>query len=362
MAWQGVLSRVSGISREMKERIKARLFELCDAWCRAARKTSTRFRALRPRSERPGAPWSAFTLVEILAAMAILVVVVLGLSRAFNDAAAVFRRGSTMVERNAAVQVVFERIAKDLEAIVINPRIALYQESNVVAPDIAGYDQMFFVTTARDVVEGTTTMTSGDREALYHFVRYWVAPITNTFAGIPYVSYSLKRSTWMRDLLHFHGVDPCATNCADRDWWYRVVTDSGSERITADTETLLDHVVRFDIYVHNENGELVTRWVGNRGYFDTRKTKLPEYPVADVVPACIDIYIQVTSPEAARRAGMILAKNPSTDLKNEAVAQLYRESNVMILRVFPMMKAYQWLGYPETWDGGPLKLKHDDCD
>ncbi len=303
-----------------------------------------------------------FTLVEILAAMAILVIVVLGLTRAFNDATALFRRGTTMVERNAAVQVVFERIAKDLENIIVNERLAFYQEANSVAPDIAGYDQIFFISATRDVLEGTSGDT--DRDAVYHFVRYSVQAYTNTFAGVSYVTYSLRRSTWMRDLLHQNNIDPASTNKTggidDRQWWRRVVSQSGgtmtgAERIQADTETLLDHVVRFDIYVHNENGELITRWVGNLGYVDSTVTKPPEYPEANVLPAAIDVYIQVTSPEAARRAGMILAKNPVGDLKNEALAQLYRESNVMVLRIYPALKSHQWLKMPEWWDSKPLR-------
>lgn len=294
-------------------------------------------------------PQAAFTLVEILAAMAILVVVVLGLSRAFNEAAGIFRRGTTMAERNSTVQLALERIAKDLEGLIVNERLALYEIANADVPTLFGFDRMYFASSARDVLEGTSRDT--DHDAAYHFVRYQVEVVTQKFAGVEYYKFRLNRSAWMRDLFALHNMDPARTDLQQRRWWEDFDTD---DPVQPDTEALLENVVRFDIYVHNENGELITRWTGITGYVDTTVTKPPEYPVANVMPAMIDIYVQVTSEDSMRRAGMILAKNPSADLRNEAAAQLVRDSNVMILRVFPLLKTHQWLRVPEMWDGKPL--------
>lgn len=287
----------------------------------------------------------AFTLVEILAAMAILVMVVLGLTRAFNDATDLFRRGTVTVERNSTVQVAMDRIATDLEGLIVNKRLACYQVANVVEDN---FDEMFFASSAAP----TGAETPSDPDSSYFFVHYYVRVQTNEFAGVKYRNYQLMREWWYRATLfnnaanpYPNGIDPAGS---DRQWWERAA-EVGSQ-----TDVLLDNLVRFDVYLHNEDGELITRWVGIKGYFDSTQTKPPEYPEADVLPAMIDIYVQVTSEETMRRAGAIIAKGATGDLLNEAKAQMVKDSNVLTFRIFPLYKRHQWLRLPEVWDGRPL--------
>lgn len=287
----------------------------------------------------------AFTLVEILAAMAILVMVVLGLTRAFNDATDLFRRGTVTVERNSAVQVAMDRIATDLEGLIVNKRLACYQEANQLEDN---FDEMFFVSS----VPPSGAETPSDPDSSYVFIHYYVRVQTNEFAGVKYRNYQLMREWWYRATLfnnatnpYPHGIDPAGS---DRQWWKRAVG------VGSQTDVLLDNLVRFDIYVHNEFGQLISRLVGIKSYFDSTQTKPPEYPEADVLPAMIDVYIQVTSEETMRRAGAIIAKGATGDLLNEAKAQMIKDSNVLTLRVFPIYKRHQWLRLPEVWDGRPL--------
>jgi type II secretory pathway pseudopilin PulG len=276
-------------------------------------------------ARRKGANVRAFTLVEILAAMAVLVVLVLGLARAFNDSVAAFRRGVTTVERNGAVQVAMEQIARDLDGAIVNERFAMYQVADQVD---SNFDALWFVTTTSD------QDTAGDADpSAYHFVRYYVSTQTITYIGMQYKKFRLMRETWKMQLLRARNVDPMG---ADKQWWDRAPSAAGSE-----TVTILDNVIRFDVYVHNHDGELI------RAFGDTfNSTMSSGIYVSNMPPAAIDIYLQATSEETMRQAGRILVTSPSNvAMVNQARSMMIRDSNMLTMRVTPFAAAGQWM-YP----------------
>lgn len=278
-------------------------------------------------------PWErvgvrAFTLIEILAAMAVLVILVLGLSRAFNDAAGAFRRGTIMVERNGAVQVAMEQLARDLNGMIINERVACYQEANTVdTVNGFGFDEIWFATSASDQDTGSNADPSA-----YHFVRYYVQVMTNSYLGMSYRWFRLNRTTWKTQLLRQNNIDPMGAN---REWW-SVIGGTGEE-----TETVLDNVIRFDLYVHDKNGDGLLRRDGNIDYFVSTQNRLAY--VSNTIPAAIDVYLQATSQETMRQSGRILITSPANvNLLRQARSQMIRDSNMLTLRVFPFTAPGSW--------------------
>jgi len=63
--------------------------------------------------------------------------------------------------------------------------------------------------------------------------------------------------------------------------------------------------------------------------------------VANVPPAAFDIYLQITSPDAAMEGGMALVKGSSSELQRKGREKMIRESASFFGRTVPMTGAAQ---------------------
>ena len=72
---------------------------------------------------------SGFTLIEVLAAMAVLVILVLALTRMFMESASITKRGTTALMRNSTMQTAMETLLQDAESMMVNDRLACYVEA-----------------------------------------------------------------------------------------------------------------------------------------------------------------------------------------------------------------------------------------
>jgi prepilin-type N-terminal cleavage/methylation domain-containing protein len=287
---------------------------------------------------------AGFTMVEVLASMAVLVVLVLALTRMFVEAANITRRGSTMLMRNSTIETAMESILKDTESMVVNERLPCYIEANTVDDAGFGFDEAFFITTSGDQ----------DDDRAYQLRRYYVQErvVTNSL-GVPWKRYQLFRDVWI-----FAVADgpPSGTNPGKipvdvmelgAKWWD--ATDTwGVERIL-----LADNVVRFDIYCLGWDGQ---DWMGSSGalhVFDSTQgpNGLPQF--RHTPPASFDIYLQVTSPEAALEGGMALVVGVDPAIQREARALMIRDSATMVGRASPVMGSAQ-LHHPARHYTDPL--------
>jgi len=277
-----------------------------------------------------------FTLIELLAAMAVLLVVVIFMGRIFRQVSAGFRTAVTTVERNSAVEVAMEQIVRDLEGLVIDSNVACYKVANVTDrseggnPNGLGFDELWFVTTTSEA----------DTDFSYHFVHYGVRTNVTTNVGYRAKSFRLIRETWRMELLRESGIDALGK---DTEWWAEL--EDGSPKGTF--EVLLDNVVRFDIYVLGEDGELIGKDIGGKNaVFDsTREYPAPGAYKPGAYPAAIDIYLQATSYDVMRRAGrmMMLFEEGKVDATVDAKArsEMVRRSNVLVTRIRPLIARAQ---------------------
>ena len=94
---------------------------------------------------------TAFTLIEVLAAMAVLVILVLALTRMFGEAASITRKGSTALVRNSAGETALETLLQDTEGMAVNERLGCYVEADVLDKGGFGFDDVWFITTSGEV-------------------------------------------------------------------------------------------------------------------------------------------------------------------------------------------------------------------
>lgn len=258
--------------------------------------------------------------------MAVLVVLMLALTRMFVEAANITKRGTTMLMRNSTIETVMETILKDTESIVVNERLPCYIKANTVDEGGFGFDEAFFITTSGDPMD----------DRIYQMRRYYVRDsiVTNAI-GLPYRRFQLMRAVINFAVADNSYVDVMAPGV---QWWnYPTLVFN-----IAHQYMLADNVVRFDIYCLGWDGGDWMGAMGNLHVFDSTQgpTGKPQY--RHMPPASFDIYLQVTSPEAAEEGGMALVPGVDAATQRKARAMMIRESATMIGRASPVMGAAQF--------------------
>ena len=254
---------------------------------------------------------SGFTLIEVLASMAVLVVLMLILLRIFNEASGVFMRGNNVVLRTSAARSALDMIRRDIEGAVIDSRLALFKEAGTYD---ANFDRICMVTMGGDPNDGRA----------YQLVQYYVTSIS----GLGYTNFSLIRASMDFDTALSKGVDPFDVSV---DWWTHSI---GNGYVS---EVMLDNVVRFDLWACEVDGDNIDQGVsvavfGGNAPYNSRLTNVP--------PAYIDVYLQVTSDATMKRAGMMLSRQGGgveDELRRKGYSMLYQDSNVLMERIVPIM-------------------------
>ena len=281
---------------------------------------------------------SGFTLIEVLVAMSVLLLLVMGMTRLFSQASAITSQGMTSIARNSVAETAMETMLQDVDGMIVNERLACYIESDAVdyGSNGFGFDEVWFVSTSGDQ----------DDDMPYEYFRYYIEETTVTNSlGAPFVRFDLHKARMIMAV-----ADKYATYALTKghaDWW----NELGSLPKTYwDDQVLAENVVRFDIYCLGWNGQAWMSGKGSSTEFDSRIAhpagqKLGN--VKDVPPAAFDIYLQVTSPDAAMEGGMALVSGMGSSLERKGRELMIKESASYFGRAVPVTGVAQ-LHHPET--------------
>ena len=276
-----------------------------------------------------------FTLIEVLASMAVLVVLILALTRMFMEAAGITRRGTTALMRNSTGETAMETLMQDAEGMVVNDRLACYVEADVsyAGPNKFGFDDVWFISTAGDQ----------DDDLPYEYYHFYVtnAIVTNSL-GAPYVRFDLMKERMIfavADARELYALDP-----VDTKWWVKA---KGFDAAIWDRQVLADNVVRFDIYCLGWDGADWMRESGGKRVFDSTIGPVGYPQFKNIPPASFDIYLQITSPEVAVESGMALLPGVPTAIQTKAREMMIRESASLFGRASPIIGSAQ-LHHPVT--------------
>lgn len=268
-----------------------------------------------------------FTLIEVLAAMAVLVLLVLALTRMFGEAASITKRGTTTLMRNSVGETAMDSILQDLDCMIVNERIACAK----IAGEVLGggeddFDTFYFISTAGDQ----------DDDMPYEYNKLYVRPTTATNAqGAVYRRFDLIKSRVIMAVgaSRTSGDPFYALRKEDQEWWELFETIPTSNQ---DLETLAENVVMFDIYCQ--------RWDTGKDFTtdgDDFYSSDSLAGVSNIPPVAVDVMLVLTSPEAAVEGGMLIATGDSA-LERRGWEILHRDASVLIGRAMPMMGAPQY--------------------
>lgn len=280
---------------------------------------------------------SAFTLIEVLASMAVLMILTLALTRMFISASDITSRGMTSIARNSVGESAMEAILSDLDCMIVNERIACCK----IADTVEGrFDTIFFIGTNGDNAD----------DMPYQYFNYYVKPVMATNAlGAVYKRFDLAmlRNTMAVGAKNkFFALYP-----EDKEWW--IEYDKLSAGATEE-DVIAENVVGFEVYCQDwDTGEDLNspgtiRWNGgNRTFFSSAKSMSIKdkdghsIVVSNLPPVAFDVKLKVTSPEAAVEGGMLLAAG-GVDNERRGWELLNREASTLFGRAMPMMGATQF--------------------
>ena len=275
---------------------------------------------------------SGFTLIELLATVTIVALLVAFLGQVFSQASIAWERGTQQVIRNANAKAALEIIARDLEMAVVDEQFGFYKDRRGEPGwAIVDFDDLYFIT-----MGGRPT----EDERSYQAVRYRAA--SGDFFDRGFTSTRLNR-----DEIDFSEMIDAAGDPFSGNWWDSFPSAS------FDNVAVIDDIARLDIYLYSGDeanfGDNPTRLLGatattdgNLAHdFNTHNDMTIRFPNDREgglnefrIPAYIDIYLQVTSPDAMRRADLLRAAG-NTEAAKEV---LDANSNVLFKRVYPRMR------------------------
>lgn len=291
-------------------------------------------------------PNKGFTLIEVLASMAVLVILMLALTRMFVEAASITRRGQGALMRNSVAETALETILQDLEGMVVNERLACQfrgdRTDRQQDPGTHGYgfgfDEAWFVTTSGDQ----------DDSRAYQTVHYYV---TNGLAvnslGAAYVRFQLIREVGLFANADNWGVDIMQKGMP---WWDPQKWDGGKV-VYSDRNVLAENVIRFDFYIlgwSETAPPTVVSWMEADGnatniVFNSIIGPRDARSNSNMPPAAIDVYFEMTSPEVMAESGMALLPDVPREIQYEARKLLFRDATSLLGRASPIVAGAQTL-------------------
>ena len=270
---------------------------------------------------------NAFTLIEVLAAMAVLVILILALTRMFMESANITKRGTTALMRNSVGETAMDSILQDLDCMLVNERIACAKiAGKVLGGGEDDFDTFYLITTSGDQ----------DDDMPYEYVKLYIRPSTVTNSlGAVYRRYDLVKSRVVMAV----GASPTsgkpfyALRKGDQEWWDLFETIPINNQ---DYEILAENVVMFDIYCQ--------RWDTGTDFTTSGDDFFSSDSLAgmsNIPPVAVDVMLVLTSPESAVEGGMLIATGDSA-LERRGWEILHRDASVLIGRAMPMMGPPQY--------------------
>lgn len=214
---------------------------------------------------------SGFTIIELLAAMAVLLIMVALLSRVFGSAASTWRAGNKRIESNNTGRSAMEFMARELSGMIVDPsRPSMAMDSDYINTLGMMSDRITFVTLSHK-----SRFNSGKKYRDVQQVHYAVAQVpgyTNRFGLYRWVTENFDSSYF--------------TSYSDDDW-YESMYDQSANALNCGI--LADNIRNFEVFI-TPLGESEPQ---------SDYTYSPLKP-----PAVIDIYLEVLAEDDAVRAAL----------------------------------------------------------
>lgn len=226
---------------------------------------------------------SGFTVIELLSAMAVLIFVVMMMTRIFTETTSIWTRGTRQVQSAAEGRAIMDFIVKDMTQAIADDVVTFKMSSgdtSLYSADV--YDER------TDEVCFVGLVRSGDsyyKRTGNQFV-YFVAPMLDENSDPIPNRYRLSRVRRTRSM--FLTSNNRADSAYDnRNWWQKMPPDYYEQNISGlhAIETIAENVAALEFWAYNKAGSLVADY--NSADED------------DLLPLWVDVYLELLSEDDA---------------------------------------------------------------
>lgn len=228
-----------------------------------------------PRARRPsirGRRRASFTLIELLAAMAVLVLIVLLMEQLFGDAARAWRTGTRDVEVNNNARAALELMGREISGAVIDELLS-FSASNSLKVFVCTNSEIDFVSLTQPSSNKTKNVY---RTAMQ--VRYYIT----TFAKDTAYQYQ-KRYRLMRAATE--ETNKTSYQCYNTTNWFR----EGAWTNVAGNAELIGNISCFQVRVYDQGGVY----------------RNPYSSLSNGPPLWVDVYLEVLGEDEALRVAAL---------------------------------------------------------
>lgn len=250
---------------------------------------------LSARSDRSG-----FTIIELLAAMSILVFIVLMMTRVFSDATSAWTLGAERITTATEGRAVMDFMVNELTQAVADEDLTFKLSSSVnfgVSAYGAASDELYFGA----VVQAGL---SSNKRNLDQFA-YFIAPMLDENENIMPNRYRLVR-TRRTASMYASQVNRQNSIYRKEQWWEHMNPTAGySEEAMNDgqgSETIAENVSAFEVWTWSEKSN------GYEPDYDSR-----DYD--DLLPLWADVYLEMLSEEDAQQMAILWPVNQQAALE-----------------------------------------------
>lgn len=230
-----------------------------------------------------------FTVIELLAAMTILIFLVMMMTRVFTETSGVWNKGADRSQTAAEGRVIMDFIVKEMTQAIADEVVSFKLNSGGsnskplygVNAYGAESDEICFVAGVRPP-PGVSLRNS-------HQFAYFIAPMLNETEQVIPNRYRLVR---VRKTSSMYSSTANLETSAyrDREWWRRMNTNS--------LETIAENVAGFEVWAYSEKQRDYVF-----GYDSTVEDNL--------LPSWVDIYLELLGEDDAVRAAILWDANPT---------------------------------------------------
>jgi len=224
-----------------------------------------------------------FTLLELIASVAVLGIVVTLMAMLFADSENAWKLGADRARTTDTARTTLDMLTHDLEHAVADDILSYMQREDPATNCLYNIpnDEIAFVSLQNDNADGQPTAVQ---------VHYWLREMTNAF-GQPLRRYELVRGSTVPD------TDPVTSCLATRNWYDVKPSSIG---------VLAENVAAFRVVAMQPDGDL------DRIYYSTNW--------ADRLPRCVDVYLELMDDAAAKQAATMIQDNmPCTNFVDRQV-------------------------------------------
>jgi prepilin-type N-terminal cleavage/methylation domain-containing protein len=270
---------------------------------------------MMPQTERSG-----FTLIELLASMAILVLLMLALSRLYTETSAAWSLAHRRAEMNTTGRAVMQLMTRDVSAAVADDVLRLTQNARYRVALGLESDSIAFVALNQSVDSSRRTA---------HELAYYLAPTRLYNASTGRFENELNRYRLMRSRKARLAAVTAYTN---DNWNVGHLTQGGIYNLDFGEE-VVENIRTLEIYVYDEQQRLI-------GNFDSESNGWPLW---------IDIYLEMLGEADARRVQDLAPAGGTVPPSHPSVAFADRAVKRYVSRVyFPNRFGYTLGSYPHN--------------